>query len=61
MLEESRTYEVESVCDKEKRFKVLLQPLESGVKAECDCLEYLCHGKWCEHIERAISCYRHGL
>ena len=58
MSEEIRTYEVE---DKARRFKVILVPLQSGVKAECDCWEYLCKGQWCEHIERAVSCYNHGL
>jgi hypothetical protein len=61
MQEKTRTYEVESTRNKDRRFTVVLEPLQSGVKAECDCNDYLAYGCWCEHIERAVSCYRYGL
>ncbi len=61
MSEDPRIYEVEFSRDKDQRYRVSLQPLQFGIKAECDCSDYRAYGKWCEHIERAVSCYQYGL
>ena len=53
------TYEFEE--NKSIRYSVWIEKLESGIKAECSCPEYQYHGKWCNHIDKAITCFELGF
>ena len=61
MKPEKLSYEVEEVNGSGRRYTVWLETVGSGVKAECNCHEYLCYGKWCDHVTKAITCYELGL
>jgi hypothetical protein len=55
------SYVVEENNDKDKRFTVLLEKLGNGFKAECDCPEYRYYGRWCSHVDKAITCCELGF
>ena len=61
MQPQKASYEVEESNDKSKRHTVLLEKIGTGFKAECDCPEYRCYGRWCSHVDKAIICYELGF
>jgi len=61
MQPQKASYEVEESNDKSKRHTVLLEKIGTGFKAECDCPEYRCYGRWCSHVDKAITCYELGF
>ena len=55
------SYEIEESNNKSKKYTVLLEKVGSGFKAECDCPECRYYGRWCSHIDKAITCYELGF
>ena len=55
------SYEIEEGNDKNKRYTVSLEKRGNNFKAECDCPEYRYYGRWCDHVDKAITCYELGF
>lgn len=60
LIQEVRAYKVQSEKDKDKWHQVSLEPQSFWIKGKCDCKYYLNLGMHCEHIKRAITCYKYG-
>lgn len=60
-VEKLNTYKVQSEQDKDKWYQVVLEPKGFWIKGECDCSYYQHLRMHCEHIKRAITCFKHGL
>ena len=58
---ELSTYRVQGESDKAKWYEVILYKEGSGFSPKCTCSNYIRRRKICQHIERALSCYAHGL
>ena len=54
------SYEIEE-SNESKRYTVSLEKVGSGFKAECDCPEYRHFGRWCDHMDKAITCFELGF
>jgi hypothetical protein len=54
-------YEVQSDSDKDKWYKVVLEPRGQWIKGSCNCAEHIWQGGDCQHIKRAVECYNLGL
>ena len=60
MKSEPKTYEVEERGG--KRYTVSLERWgENNFKAECTCPENLYYRRWCDHIDKAITCFKYGF
>lgn len=60
-IKELRSYKVQSDSEPEDTWHQVTIDTERTPAATCDCEDYVCRDKVCEHVERAITCYIYGL
>lgn len=58
---EKYPYEIQSDRDKDKWYKVILEPRGKQIVGSCNCADHIWEGVDCEHIKRAMECYNLGL
>lgn len=54
-------YQVQANSNKKKLFEVILDPKGFWIDGSCSCQYWLETHRHCEHIKKAILCYRFGL